>query len=184
MRSCLLGVWVSREYLLCYTGLCPFISPRFLASSKRAAQFPRKHFVRRRWRRLVRQVRIRHRSVDVLSSGLCYPHSVVFYTKRTHRKKIACCGQVCSLIRSTHLFSALELTSLCSRVLSHDVRSSTILLWNDCHIVLADISLCLPTRGSVSWLRELGSTITLFGYLEQNQVTFYTFSVDPLYRDS
>lgn len=56
------------------------------------------------------------------------------------------------------------------KVLSHDVRSSTILLWNDCHIVLADISLCLPTRGSVSWLRELGSTITLFGYLEQTQV--------------
>jgi hypothetical protein len=55
------------------------------------------------------------------------------------------------------------------KVLSHDVRSSTILLWNDCHIVLADISLCLPTRGSVPWLRDAGSTVTLFGYLEQSQ---------------
>jgi len=79
----------------------------------------------------------------------------------------------------TPLLSALEFTSLYSRVLSHDVRSSTILLWNDYHIVLADISLCLPTRGSVSWLRESGSTITLFGYLEQTQVTFYACSVEP-----
>jgi hypothetical protein len=78
----------------------------------------------------------------------------------------------------------LELTPLYSRVLRHDVRSSTILLWNDCHIVLADISLCLPTRGSVSWLREPGSIITLFGYLEQTLVTFYTCSVDPLGGDS
>ncbi|KAN0111503.1 hypothetical protein V8E52_008526 [Russula decolorans] len=70
------------------------------------------------------------------------------------------------------------------KVLRHDVRSSTILLWNDCHIVLADISLCLPTRGSVSWLREPGSIITLFGYLEQTLVTFYTCSVDPLGGDS
>ena len=84
----------------------------------------------------------------------------------------------------TPLLSALELTSLYSRVLSHDVRSSTILLWNDCHIVLADISLCLPTRGSVSWLRELGSTITLFGYLEQTQVTFHVCSVNALRGDS
>jgi hypothetical protein len=79
--------------------------------------------------------------------------------------------------------SALGLTTLYSRVLSHDIRSSTILLWNDCHIVLADISLCLPTRGSVSWLRELGSTITLFGYLEQTQVTFYICQVDPQETD-
>jgi len=57
------------------------------------------------------------------------------------------------------------------KVLSHDVGSSTILLWNDCHIVLADVSLCLPTRGSVSWLREPGSTITLFGYLERVQAS-------------
>ena len=80
----------------------------------------------------------------------------------------------------TPLLSALEFTSLYSRVLSHDVRSSTILLWNDCHIVFADISLCLPTRGSVSWLRESGSTITLFGYLEQTEVTFDACSVEPL----
>ena len=47
------------------------------------------------------------------------------------------------------------------------------MLWNDCAIVLADISLCLPTRGSVPWLRDPGSTVTLFGYLERTQVTFY-----------
>ncbi|KAI9511154.1 hypothetical protein F5148DRAFT_956504, partial [Russula earlei] len=56
------------------------------------------------------------------------------------------------------------------KVLSHDVRSSTILLWNDGHIILADISLCLPTRGSLPWLREPGSIVTLLGYLEQSQV--------------
>jgi len=54
-------------------------------------------------------------------------------------------------------------------VLSHDVRSSTILLWNDTHIVLADISLCLPTRGSAPWLREPKSTVTMLGYLERSQ---------------
>ena len=69
-----------------------------------------------------------------------------------------------------------------SRVLSHDVRSSTILLWNDCHIVLVDISLCLPTRGSVPWLREPGRTVTIFGCLEQSQVTFYTRQVHPLLK--
>ena len=59
----------------------------------------------------------------------------------------------------------------CPRVLSHDVRSSTVLLWNDTHIVLADISLCLPTRGSAPWLREPRSTVTMLGYLERSQVT-------------
>ncbi|KAI0256300.1 hypothetical protein BJV78DRAFT_453274 [Lactifluus subvellereus] len=55
------------------------------------------------------------------------------------------------------------------KVLSHDVRSSTILLWNDSHVVLVDISLCLPTRGSAPWLRESKGTVTLFGYLERSQ---------------
>jgi len=69
------------------------------------------------------------------------------------------------------------------RVLSHDVRSSTVLLWNDGHIVLADISLCLPTRGSSPWLREPRSTVTMLGYLERrSQVTsffFYLPGVSP-----
>jgi len=55
------------------------------------------------------------------------------------------------------------------KVLSHDVRSSTILLWDESHIVPADISLCLPTRGSAPWLREPRSTVTLLGYLERSQ---------------
>lgn len=55
------------------------------------------------------------------------------------------------------------------KILSHDVRSSSVLLWNDKHIVSADISLCLPTSGSVPWLRESRCTVTLFGYLERSQ---------------
>jgi hypothetical protein len=35
-----------------------------------------------------------HQKPDVLPSGLCYPHSVVFYTKRADRKKITSGGQV------------------------------------------------------------------------------------------
>jgi hypothetical protein len=62
------------------------------------------------------------------------------------------------------------------RVLSHDVSSSTILLWNESHIVLADISLCLPTRGSAPWLREPRSTVTMLGYLERSQVTSPSFT--------
>ncbi|KAH8993291.1 hypothetical protein EDB86DRAFT_2753918, partial [Lactarius hatsudake] len=56
------------------------------------------------------------------------------------------------------------------KILSHDVRSSSVFLWNDKHIVSADISLCLPTSGSVPWLRESRCTVTLFGYLERLQV--------------
>ncbi|KAI0305430.1 hypothetical protein B0F90DRAFT_1058411 [Multifurca ochricompacta] len=55
------------------------------------------------------------------------------------------------------------------KILSHDVKSSTILLWNDSHIVHVDISLCLPTKGSIPWLRETRSTVTLFGFLERSQ---------------
>lgn len=75
---------------------------------------------------------------------------------------------------------------LSPRVLNHDVRSSTILLWNDSHIVLADISLCLPTKGSVSWLREPRSTVTLLGYLEPCQVTSYYLCLGtcPQWEDS
>ena len=65
-------------------------------------------------------------------------------------------------------------SSLSPRILSHDVRSSSVLLWNDNHIVLADISLCLPTSGSVPWLRETWCTVTLFGYLERSQVMCFT----------
>ncbi|KAI0302645.1 hypothetical protein BC826DRAFT_425532 [Russula brevipes] len=63
------------------------------------------------------------------------------------------------------------------KVLSHDVRSSTVLLWNDAHIVLADVSLCLPTRGSVPWLREPRSTVTLFGYLERSQAEMHSLDL-------
>lgn len=56
------------------------------------------------------------------------------------------------------------------RILSHDVRSSSVFLWNDKHIVLVDISLCLPTSGSIPWLRDSLCTVTLFGYLERSQV--------------
>ena len=93
-------------------------------------------------------------------------------------KKLRVVGKYVPIQACIPLLVVLELTSLYSRVLSHDVKSSIILLWNDCHIILADISLCLPTRGSASWLREPGSTITLFGYLEQTEVTFYTAKCD------
>ena len=89
-------------------------------------------------------------------------------------KKLRVVGKYVPNQTGMPLLVVLELTFPYSRVLSHDVKSSTILLWNDCHIVLADISLCLPARGSAPWLREPGSTITLFGYLEQTEVTFYT----------
>jgi len=137
-------LFVSREY---YSGIGVQPGVSFHSSTSSLSRWnstPRP--VRCRWCRLVRQLRLQQ-SVDVLPSGLCYPHSAVIYTKRAHRKKLRVVG----------------------KVLSHDVKSSTILLWNDCHIILADISLCLPTRGSAPWLREPGSTITLFGYLEQTE---------------
>ena len=137
------------------------------------------------------------RQTDVLPSGLCYPHSALFDTKGADRKKITSRGQVRSQIKPDVPFSyPPELTSLLfffglaplpspppqlyPRVLSYDVRSSTILLWNDGHIVLADVSLCLPTRGSAPWLREPRSTVTLLGYLERrSQVTSFLFLPPP-----
>ena len=65
--------------------------PRFL-ECEQAARFPRNRPVRCRWRKIT-QSRFQ-KGVDVLPSGLCYPHSAVLYTKRAHRKKIASCGQV------------------------------------------------------------------------------------------
>lgn len=150
---------------------CPL--PRF---SKRATEFPRKHFVRCQWR--VKKVRIQLQAKRgcPLEWTLLSPLGCLLYETNSSEKNCVLWASMFPNQVDTPLLSALELTSLYSRVLSHDVRSSTILLWNDCHIVLADISLCLPTRGSASWLREPGSTITLFGYLEQTQVTLYTCS--------
>lgn len=76
-----------------------------------------------------------------------------------------------SYICEAHITFLFPPPHLYRRVLSHDVRSSTILLWNDGHVVLVDISLCLPTKGSAPWLKESKSTVTLFGYLERSQVT-------------
>ncbi|KAH9083884.1 hypothetical protein EDB83DRAFT_2212852 [Lactarius deliciosus] len=70
------------------------------------------------------------------------------------------------------------------KILSHDVRSSSVFLWNDKHIVSADISLCLPTSGSVPWLRESRCTVTLFGYLERPQVMYFFPPMHVLMVDS
>ncbi|KAF8270259.1 hypothetical protein EI94DRAFT_1723170 [Lactarius quietus] len=59
------------------------------------------------------------------------------------------------------------------KILSHDVKSSSVFLWNDNHIVLVDISLCLPTSGGIPWLRESLCTVTLFGYLERSQADMH-----------
>ena len=144
--------------------------PRFLAFPKERAQFPRKDFVRCLWRQPVRQVGIQTKRGCPLEWTQLSPLGCLLYETNSSEKNCVLWASMSPNQADTPLLSALELTSSCSRVLSHDVRSSTILLWNDCHIVLADISLCLPTRGSVSWLREPGSTITLFGYLEHIQV--------------
>jgi hypothetical protein len=72
--------------------------------------------------------------------------------------------------RGSHYFPP---PTFCPRVLSYDVRSSTILLWDNGHVVLVDISLCLPEKGGASWLRDSRSTVTLLGYLERSQVTFH-----------
>jgi hypothetical protein len=157
---------------------------RFLVSSKRTARFPRKHFVRCWWRRPVRQVCIQAKRGCPLERTLLSPLGCLPFETNSSEKNCVLWASMFPNQVDTPLLSALELTARYSRVLSHDTRSSTILLWNDCHIVLADISLCLPTRGSVSWLREPGSTITLFGYLEQTKVMFYTCSVDPLCENS
>jgi len=66
------------------------------------------------------------------------------------------------------------------KLLSHDVRSSTVLLWNDSHIVHADISLCLPTKGCAPWLREPRSTVTVLGYLERSQAEMHSSDPFPL----
>jgi hypothetical protein len=116
---------------------------------------------------------------DVFPSGLCYPHSALFDRKGADRKKITSRGQVRFLIKSyitlpkahVTIFSSAPFARSHPRVLGHDVSSSTILLWNDGHIVLADISLCLPTSGSAPWLREPRGTVTILGHLErQSQV--------------
>ncbi|KAI0268784.1 hypothetical protein BC834DRAFT_968219 [Gloeopeniophorella convolvens] len=55
------------------------------------------------------------------------------------------------------------------RILVHDVKTSTVVLWNEKHAIAADISLCLPTAGGVSWLQEPRGTVTVLGYLERSQ---------------
>ena len=133
--------------------------------------------MRCQWRRPVRQVGIQRKRGCPLERTLLSPFGCLPYETNSSEKN---CVLWASMFPNQVDTPLPELTSLYSRVLSHDIRSSTILLWNDCHIVLADISLCLPTRGGVSWLREPGSTITLFGYLEKVQVRFYIRSPDPL----
>lgn len=53
------------------------------------------------------------------------------------------------------------------RVLCYDLGSATMLLENEGLAIAVDISLCLSSGGSLPWLVEARSVVTVFAYLER-----------------
>ncbi|KAI0051267.1 hypothetical protein FA95DRAFT_359361 [Auriscalpium vulgare] len=56
---------------------------------------------------------------------------------------------------------------LLGRILSYDKKTGLVLLCNEDRSIVVDVSLCIPPAGTVKWLVDAWSTVTVIGYLEK-----------------